>query len=150
MGYVIVDKQVFILIDWQRLKNAEAYLKQLPLDGSCEVEFRPKKKSRTNKQNAALWAVAYPPIMESMGLRGEKERLEIHEYFCGEYFGWKEYMILDKKKVRPVRTTTTDEDGKKNNIETAVMADFYNFIQQRAADNGIYVQDPDPMYGISR
>ena len=144
-----MDKQAFILLDWQRRNNAAAYLEQMPLDGSVEVEFRPVTKKRSSKQNAALWACAYPPLMESMGLRGERDRLELHEYFCGEYFGWKEYEIMGKKKVRPIRTTTTDEDGKKNYVETTVMADFYSFIQQRAADNGVYVDDPDPMYCLN-
>ena len=145
-----MDKQVFILIDWQRRNNAAAYLEQMPLDGSVEVEFRPVTKKRSSKQNAALWACAYPPLMESMGLRGERDRLELHEYFLGEMYGWKEYYILNKKKVRPVRTTTVDEDGNKNLLSKHEMSEFYNFIQQRAADNGIYVPDPDPMYGLNR
>lgn len=140
--------QCFLLIDEQRRSNAAYYLANLPADGKYEVEFRPKKKPRTDKQNRALWAVAYPPIMSAMGMRGEADRLELHEYFCGEYFGWVEYQVMDKRKVRPRRTTTRNEDGKKENVPTEVMADFYNFIQQRAADQGIYVPDPDPMYGL--
>ena len=94
--------------------------------------------------NAALLAVAYPPVMEYMGMRGEKEREEIHQHFCGEYWGWKEYDILGKKKVSPVRTTTKNNDGEKDIISKSEMYDFYRFIQQRAAENGIFVPDPDP------
>lgn len=144
------DKQVFVLIDQARADNAKTYLDWLPVDGSMEVEFRPYKKPRRPKQNASLWGVAYPPLMEKMGLRGEQEKEELHEYFCGEYFGWKEYYIMNKKKVKPVRTTTRNENGERDLVSTIVMADFYSFVQQQGADNGIYVPDPDPMYGIKR
>ena len=143
-----MEKKIFIIIEEARRSNAIAHINTLAADGSAEIEIRPFKKTRSLRQNAALWGVAYPPIMEAMGLRGEKEREEIHEYFCGEYWGWKQYKILDKLKQKPVRTTTIDEDGKRNRIKTVAMSDFYAFIQQRAADNGIYVPDPDPMYGL--
>lgn len=115
-----------------------------------EVEFRPKKNTKTQKQNAALWAVAYPPIMSAMGLRGEKERQYIHELFCGEFFGWVKKELLGKTKMIPFRTTTRDENGKRDLIDIKIMADFYSFIQKMAADNGIYVPDPDAMYNITR
>jgi hypothetical protein len=146
----IKPKQVFVLINQEVADNAESYLWKLPVDGTYEVEFRLKKQPRKLNQNAALWAVAYPPIMESMGMRGEKEREEIHEYFCGEYWGWKTYEILGKKKAKPVRSTTRNEEDKKDIISKSEIYDFYSFIQQRAAENGIFVPDPNPMYGIQR
>ena len=142
------ESRVFVLIDDARAANAVSFIQSLPKDGSMEVEIRPRKKPRSQNQNAALWGVAYPPIMEAMGLRGEKEREEIHEYFCGEYFGWVEYQILDKRKVRPKRTTTKNEDGKRDILTKMDMSDFFAFVQQRAADNGIYVPDPDPLYWV--
>lgn len=140
----------FVLIDEQRRINAINYLKSLPVDSSLEVEFRPKKETRSQKQNAALFAVAYPPIMEAMGLRGAKDKEYLHEFFCGEYWGWNVTYVLGKEKATPVRTTTTDENKKRNLIDKNEMSDLYNFIQHKAADNGIYVPDPDPMYGLKR
>lgn len=110
------------------------------------VQIEEAKPPRSDLQNRALWGVAYPPIMEAMGLRGEKEREEIHEYFCGEYWGWVEYQILGKRKQRPRRTTTRNELGKREVIPKLLFADFYGFVQQRAAAHGIYVPDPDPMW----
>ncbi len=52
-----MDKQVFILMDWQRLKNAVAYLNKMPLDGSCEVVFQEVKKDKTLKQLGAVFGV---------------------------------------------------------------------------------------------
>ena len=119
-------------------------IRRLNLDKQpWKIEARPYRKDRSAEQNAALWGVAYPPIMEATGLRGEKDKEELHEYMCGEYFGWVEYSILGKRKVRPRRTTTTNEDGNRDLLDTVVMADFYGFVQQRAAENGIYVPDPE-------
>lgn len=101
---------------------------------------------RSSKQNAALFGVAYPPIMEHMGLRGEAERKEIHEYFCGEYWGWKEKVIFGKKKHTPKRTTTRNEEGKRDLISKPDMCDFYAFVQHKGAESGVFVPDPDPMY----
>jgi hypothetical protein len=86
--------------------------------------------------------------MEHIGLRGDKEKEELHEFYCGEYFGWKEYEIMGKKKSKPVRTTTTDEDGNRDVVDKSVMYDFYSFIQHQAAmtGKGIFVPDPDPTW----
>jgi len=102
------------------------------------------KKSRTNAQNATLFGWVYPPLMEHIGLRGEKDRDDLHEYFCGEYFGWTEYRLLDQQKVRPRRTTTTDEDRKRSLLTTAEFADFVDFVIGRAADQGVVIPDPIP------
>lgn len=141
-------KKTFIILDEQRLLNAVEHLRSLPVDGTYEAVFRPFKKSRSDKQNAALWAVAYPPFMLHMGLRGEKDRLDLHEFFCGEYWGWVKHSILGRDKNRPVRTTTRDENGKRDLVDKTIMADFYSFIQQKGAENDVYVPDPNPMYGI--
>lgn len=145
--------QIFILDGQLRLANALRFLQALPL----AVNGRPKRwkvmiseyhPQRSDEQNAALWAVAYPPLMAHMGLRGEKEREELHEYFCGEYFGWVQYEILGKRKQRPRRTTTRDENGKRDVIPKLEFAEFYNFIQARAAQHGVFVPDPDPEYAL--
>ena len=146
----IKSEQVFVLINQEVANNAEEYFWELPLNGTFKVTYEEVESTRKLNQNAALWAVAYPPIMESMGLRGEEGRNEIHEYFCGEYWDWVETQIFNKKKAKPRRTTTKNEEGKREVISKSAMYDFYSFIQQRAAENGIYVPDPNPMYGINR
>lgn len=143
-------EQAFILIDEQRKRNCISMIENLDTTGKkkYQINIGPYVKPRTVNQNAALYGVAYPPIMEAMGMRGSKDKDELHEYFCGEYFGWVEYYVLSKKKLRPKRTTTTDEEGKRDLVSTEVMADLYDFVQQRGADHGIWVPDPDPMHGV--
>jgi len=128
--------------------NALAYVGNLSDDKSWTVEIKEAKKSRSSAQNAALFGCAYPPIMEHMGLRGERDREDLHTFWCMEYFGAVEVDIMGKRKLRPIRTTTTDEHGKRDVIDKATFSDFYAFIQQRSAEYGIIVPDPDPMHGV--
>lgn len=39
---------------------------------SWKVEVKEARRERTNDKNAALWAVAYPPLMGFMGEREEE------------------------------------------------------------------------------
>lgn len=127
------------------LLNAVGFLKRLPADKSWVVKVEPFVKRRSDKQRGSLFGVAYGAIMEAMGLRGSRDKEDLHEFFCGEYFGWTEATPL--MKSRPVRTTTKNERGEKDEISTVTALDMYAFIQQRAAENGIDVPDPDPMWG---
>lgn len=143
--------QTFILDGSLRLANIIRFLQQLPLikNGKpkrWKLVISEYRAERSEAQNATLWGVTYPPLMEHMGLAGEREREELHEYFCGEYFGWKEYRILGKKKVRPTRTTTTDENGHRDVMPKVDFGLFLNFIQRRAAQHGVFIPDPDPFW----
>jgi hypothetical protein len=120
------------------------FVHQLDAAKAWEWTCAPYKRKRSVSQNNALFGVAYPPIMEHCGLRGERDREDLHSYFCGEFWGWVEYDLLGKRKHRPKRTTTTNEDGKRDVISTTEFMDFYAFVQQRAAEQGILVPDPDP------
>jgi len=108
-----------------------------------EVVIRAHKKNRSLAQNKSLFGVAYPPLMDHMGMRGENDRKDLHAYFCGEYFGWVDSAILGKRKQRPRRTTTRNEEGKRDLLDTVAMADFYSFVQQRGAEHGVDVPDPE-------
>lgn len=99
-------------------------------------------KKRTNLQNAALWGCAYKALKESTGNDPE----DLHEYFCGEYWGWDVFDVMGRKKKKPKRTTTTGYDGKSDVISTVDLSAFYDFIQQRSAQNGYDVPAPNPMW----
>lgn len=127
-----------------RIRNLVRFLSMLPLDQAWAVDSKRHAKSRTNPQNNALFGVAYPPLMDHIGLRGDKEREELHELLCGDYFGWVRYEILGKVKQRPRRTTTRDEQGKRDVLPWDQFGDFYAFVQQRGAEAGVFIPDPDP------
>lgn len=104
------------------------------------VQLKERKPERSNPQNNALWGVAYKTLRDETG----NDPDDMHTYFCGEYFGWVEYRIMDQVRKRPRRTTTRDSNGKRNVISKMDFADFYSFIQQRSAETvGVYVPDPN-------
>ena len=101
-----------------------------------------KRWERSNLQNRALWGCAYKALHEQTGNDPE----DLHLYFCGEFFGWKEITVMDQRRRVPVRTTTRDENGKRDVLQTDAMANFYDFIQRRSAMVGFDVPDPDPTW----
>lgn len=104
------------------------------------------KHERTAKQRASLFGVAYKALMEQMGLRGEREKNDLHEFLLGEYFGWIERPGLGVKRFFPARTTTIGVDGKRDVLSTREQLAFYAWIQQRAAECGYDVPDPSPLW----
>lgn len=96
--------------------------------------------TRSTLQNKALWGCAYKALEEQTGNEPE----DLHRYFCGEFFGWQKYEVMGAWTKRPVRTTTTNEAGERDVIDKMRMAEFYDFIQDRAARVGFDVPDPDP------
>lgn len=115
------------------------FLSAWPKDRPCEVTVKRFVRSRSNRQNAALWGVAYKVLSEATGYRPE----EMHTYWCGEFFGWEEYTMFGQRRRKPRRTTTTNEQGERDVVSTEVFCDFYAFIQQRAAET-VQVNVPDP------
>ena len=106
------------------------------------------KRERSQSQLGALFGVAYKILMREIGLRGEREKAELHDTFCGEYWGWRTVEVMGVPRQMPKRTTTTDEQGKRDVISTREQIDFYEFIQQRAAGMGWDIPDPDKNWRI--
>lgn len=124
--------------------HAIAYIHRLSDDRSWQIEIAEKKDPRSNRQNATLCGVKYPVLMEFIGLRGAQDKQDLHEYFCGEYFGWREQSIMGRRRLRPKRTTTTDEAGKRSVMSDRDFWDFVEFVDQKAAEQGCVLPDPDP------
>lgn len=122
------------------LASMVSFFGELPQGQEWSVEVKKLKKDRSDLQNNALWGVAYPVIEAETGNEAE----DMHTYFCGEFFGWTETLIFGRRKVKPRRTTTRDEHGKRDVIPTDKFCEFYAYIQRRCAQIGVYVPDPDP------
>lgn len=114
----------------------------LPVAKGWRVTVEEAKKPRSNEQNNALWGVAYEAIRKATG----NDPQDLHDYFCGERYGWVEHTMFGKRKRKPRRTTTTDENGNRSVLSTAEFMDFYAFIQQRMAEFDVQVPDPDPAW----
>lgn len=139
-----MKEQTFILHRSVRnFTKLMAFLSTLDVTKEFQVTISSVKKERSDLQNRALWGCAYKTLRDATGNDPE----DLHTYFCGEFFSWVEYEVMGQKRKRPFRTTTKDENGKRDVISTIQLQDFYAFIQQRSAETvGVYVPDPDPMW----
>ena len=84
--------------------------------------------------------MAYKILRQSTG----NEIDSLHEYFCGEWFGWKKEIVFGREQQKPMRTLTRDYDGKKSPIDTKSFIDFYLFLQERAARIDVMIPEPFP------
>lgn len=113
--------------------NCQAFLDRLPEGKSWMIEVREYHKPRSLDQNAYLWGVCYATLQQATGQDAE----DWHEFFLGEHFGWEERELFGKRRLKPIRRSSK--------LTTAEFADYVAFIQQRAAENGIYIQNPGEM-----
>lgn len=125
----------------ERIRNLERFLLGLSAAKAWEFLVRPLKTDRSDRQNNALWGVAYPPLVEYTGHTAP----QLHDHFLREWFGEVEEEVLGKMRSRPRRTTTTDEHGKRDVLSTDEFVSFYAFIQQQGAQMGVWIPDPDPL-----
>lgn len=109
------------------------------------VTIEEAKSTRTNQQNRYLWGVAYKLIADAVGYEVE----EVHEYLCGYMWGWTEKRVPKKPsnptgiESVPIRTTTTDENGKRSVLSKMEFADYVAFVQRFGAKHGVLIPDPD-------
>lgn len=120
---------------------------------SWKITAEPLKNARSASQNAYLWAVPNKMISDVTGYEVE----EVHEYLCGAYFGWKEKRVpktpCNPKGIMsvPIRTTTTNDQGKRSILTTMQFSDYVDFVQRFGAKKlNIIIPDPDPMYMLHR
>ncbi len=126
-------------------------LEALPHDRSWLVTVEEKKHERSLAQNRYLFGVAYALLAEATGY--EKE--DLHTYLLGQHFGWKLKKVPKTRRNPeglvevPVRTTTTDESGRRSVLNKMEFADFVAFVQRTATKVNVVVPDPDSDYAHS-
>lgn len=95
-----------------------------------KVSVEQFRKRRSNEQNRYLWGVCYKALRDATGQDAE----DWHSYFLGEWSGWEEYELFGKRRLRPLRRSSK--------LSTVEFADYVAFIQQRAAEHGVFIPDP--------
>lgn len=102
-----------------------------------QVTVEPFKKPRTNQQNAYLWGVVYPTILEAGGeaLKGWQAD-DLHEYFLGEIYGWETLEGMGRKRMKPVKRSSR--------MTRSEFMEYLEQISQRCANLGIVI--PEPTY----
>ena len=112
------------------------FFHNLPMGKPWKVSVNEYRKTRSNEQNRYLWGVCYPTILETGGetLAGWTKE-DLHDYFLGEHFGWETIEGFGKKRIKPFRRSSK--------LSTMEFVDFVDFIQQKAAELGIYIPSPN-------
>lgn len=128
------------------LANATAFLAQLSDAQSWRIEVKQYRRPRSCEANAYYFGCVLPTIVRELGHTSD----DWHEMFCGEYFGWRHVEIGARSISRPIRTTTTDESGRRDVLDTQRFWQFAGFAIQQAAAAGVYVPGPNETDGSSR
>lgn len=105
---------------------------------SWQVSIEAFKPKRTDQQNAFLWGVVYPSILEGGGemLRGWTKQ-DLHEYFLIETFGSEIIEGFGRKRHKPLKRSSK--------MTKQEFRDFIDLIEVRCAEMGIHI--PEPQYG---
>lgn len=128
-------------LDIERVVHA---LEELPDDKSWRVSIEEIKSERSLQQNAYLWC-AYGKISKVTGY----EKLDIHEYVLKCHFGTRLKKVPPDRdhpnglKEVPLRTTTTNEFGRRSVLGKVQFMELVEFVKRYAAEAGVYVADPD-------
>ena len=96
-----------------------------------KVSVEQYQRRRSDDQNRYLWGVVYATLRDATGQDAD----DWHEYMLGEWAGWEECELFGRKRLKPKRRSSK--------LSTGEFADYIAFIQQRAAENGIYIPDPN-------
>ena len=122
------------------LANAVAFISALPDSKVWRIEIKQDVNSRSVQQCRYLNGVAFKLLSEATGY----ERDDIAEYLNGTYFGWREKVLPGKRVTQvPIRTTTTDESGKRSVLDKLAFADYVEFVQRFAAKHGVFIPDAE-------
>lgn len=114
--------------------NLRAFVMQALPGKRLKVVVEEAKKRRSDEQNRYLWGCVYPTILQAGQLQGWTAE-DLHEYFLGEVFGWEQVTGFGRKRLRPIRRSS--------GMSTVEFSEYVAQIQQRMAELGIYVPDPN-------
>jgi hypothetical protein len=97
----------------------------------CEVVVSKWKPKRSDQANRYLWGVVYAIISQETG----NEVNDLHEFYLGSFFGWEEYKVFDKTKLRPRERSSKQIKAR--------FSEFIEYIIAHAAGLGIIVPPPE-------
>lgn len=102
---------------------------------SWQISIEAFKPKRSDQQNAFLWGVVYPSILEGGGesLRGWTTT-DLHEYFLIEAFGSEVIEGFGRKRHKPLRRSSK--------LTKQEFSDYLAIIEARCAELGIHIPDP--------
>lgn len=102
---------------------------------SWQISIEAFKPKRSDQQNAFLWGVVYPSILEGGGesLRGWTTT-DLHEYFLIEAFGSEVIEGFGRKRHKPIRRSSK--------LTKQEFTDYLAMIEAKCAELGIHIPEP--------
>ena len=110
-----------------------AVLSALSQTHDWSIEIKQWRDKRSNAQLAYFYAGIVNPICEETG----NEVQDIHDFLCGEYWGWHEVKVMGQRKKKPVQTLTSPEP-----VSVENMVNFCEWCVMRMANEGIILEPP--------
>ena len=123
----------------QVVSNAQAFIAGLDPGKAWAIEIKAHRKARSCEANAYHWGVVLPTLVRELGNSTD----DWHEYMCMEFFGVKKFSMLGREHSKPIRTTTTDESGRRDVLDTKEFWRFVDFCIMRSGAAGVYIPAPN-------
>ena len=103
---------------------------------SWQITVEAFKPKRSDQQNAFLWGVVYPSVLEGGGeaLRGWTTN-DLHEYFLIEAWGSEVIEGFGRKRHKPLRRS--------NKLTKQEFSDYLAIIEAKCAELGIHIPEPN-------
>jgi hypothetical protein len=103
---------------------------------SWQITVEAFKPKRSDQQNAFLWGVVYPSILEGGGeaLRGWTTN-DLHEYFLIEAWGSEVIEGFGRKRHKPLRRSSK--------LTKQEFSDYLAIIEAKCAELGIHIPEPN-------
>jgi len=117
------------------VNSVAVLVRQLDESRAWVVTVEEFRRPRTNQQNAFLWGVVYPCVIEAGNLEGWTPN-DLHEYFLGECFGWETLEGFGRKRMRPIKRSSK--------LTKQEFSEYLTFLEIRCDYMGIRI--PEPVY----
>ena len=103
---------------------------------SWQITVEAFKPKRSDQQNAFLWGVVYPSVLEGGGeaLRGWTTN-DLHEYFLIEAWGSEVIEGFGRKRHKPLRRSSK--------LTKQEFSDYLAIIAAKCAELGIHIPEPN-------
>jgi hypothetical protein len=103
---------------------------------SWQITVEAFKPKRSDQQNAFLWGVVYPSVLEGGGeaLRGWTTN-DLHEYFLIEAWGSEVIEGFGRKRHKPLRRSSK--------LTKQEFSDYLAIIEAKCAELGIHIPEPN-------
>lgn len=126
-----------------RIKRFGVFLSGLAMNKAWEIIVRPHQKRRSLSQNSYLWGGVYPTILKAGGetLAGWSCD-DLHDFFLSSHFGSEVLHFNGRDYERPLKRSSK--------LSTLEFMDFVAHIQQKMAEIGIFIDDPNPNWALQR